>query len=515
MLKKLNNYFQKLGKAFMLPIALISAAGIFLGLSAAFSNPNIISKLPILQGAGVQNFIQYIRAITGTLFSNLPVLFAIALAIGLADDEPAIAGFSGFVGFIILNVAINFVLKTNKMLVEPDKMKQAGQAMVLGIQTLELGVFGGILTGMIVGALHNKYYNIKLPDYIGFFGGTRFVPIVTTFVFMLIGLIFPVIWPPIGNGIQAIGYGIAKLGYFGTFLFGALERLLIPFGLHHILNAMFRFTPVGGEIQVAGKTVTGALNIYFAELAAGNTNFSTEATRFLAQGKIPIMVFGLPAAALAMYHTAKEEHRNKVKGILLTGALASLVTGITEPLEFSFLFVAPVLFLIHSVLSGVSFMLNHIFKVAIGNTQGGIIDLIVFGMMQPNTKWYITLFIGILYAVAYYYIFKFIIIRFNLQTPGREEDLDIEDNDVKQVSVDERAVQIINALGGKQNIEVVNNCFTRLRVTIKDSSLINEAELKKTGAKGIIKPNENNVQVIYGPSASNIKVSVTKALKKM
>ncbi|TDT51967.1 PTS transporter subunit EIIC [Fonticella tunisiensis] len=516
MLKKLNNYFQRLGKAFMLPIALISFAGIFLGISAAFSNPNVIAKMPFLGNSTLQMIFQFTKAVTGALFGNLPVLFAISLAIGLAKDETAVAGFSGFVGYIILNVTINFVLTATKTLAPAAKMTELGQGMTLGIQTLQLGVFGGIIVGMVTGALHNRFYTIKLPDYIGFFGGTRFVPIVTTFVFSLLGLFVPVVWPPISAAIQGLGYAIANLGYFGTFLFGLLERLLIPFGLHHILNAMFRFTPVGGEMVIGGKTIAGALNIYYAQLGAGVSSFSTEATRFLAQGKIPIMMFGLPGAALAMYRTAKPENKQRIKGVLMAGALASFVTGITEPLEFSFLFVAPVLYIIHSVLSGLSFMLNHVLGVAIGNTQGGVIDLVVFGMLQENTKWYITLAIGIIYAFVYYFVFKFVIEKMNLKTPGREEDVAFEDSvGLEADDLDAKALEIIRLLGGKSNIESVNNCFTRLRVVVKDMSLVDEKGFAKTGAAGVIKPSKTDIQIIYGPSVSSIKVAVTKQLKKI
>src|SRR5699024_4949096 len=296
-----------------------------------------------------------------------------------------------------------------------------------------------------------------------------------------------------------------------------LERLLIPFGLHHILNAMFRFTPVGGEMVIGGESIAGALNIYFAKLADPNTvSFSTEATRFLAQGKIPVMMFGLPAAALAMYRTAKPENKQRIKGILTAGALASLVTGITEPLEFSFLFVAPILYLAHSLLAGLSFMLNHLFGVAIGNTQGGVIDLLVFSALQPETKLYITLLIGVAYAFIYYNVFKFLIERKDLKTPGREADFDFDEKDVviDEGNMDLRAVEIIKYLGGKENIEAISNCITRLRVVVKDMNLVQEAGFKKTGAAGVVKPSEKDIQIIYGPSVSKVKKSVDNELKR-
>lgn len=515
--KAISNYFQRLGKAFMLPIALISFAGIFLGISSAFSNPNVIAKMPFLGNNVLQLIFMFTKAITGAIFGNLPVLFAISLSIGLAKDETAVAGFSGFVGYIIMHITINTVLAHNDALALAENMREAGQGMTLGIQSLELGVFGGIIVGILVAELHNKFYTIELPDYLGFFGGTRFVPIITTLVFALVGLVLPIIWPPIGGGIQKVGFAISRLGYFGTFLFGFLERLLIPFGLHHILNAMFRFTPVGGEMVVGGESIAGALNIYFAQLADPSTvSFSTEATRFLAQGKIPVMMFGLPAAALAMYRTAKPENKQRIKGILTAGALASFVTGITEPLEFSFLFVAPVLYLLHSVLAGLSFMLNHLFGVTIGNTQGGVIDLLVFGALQPDTKWYITLLIGLIYFFVYYYAFKLIIEKKDLKTPGREANFALDEEAIvfDDSNIDLKAVEIIKCLGGKENIQTVSNCITRLRVVVKDMSLVNEDGFKKTGAAGVIKPGENDIQIIYGPSVSKVKASVDKELKR-
>ena len=430
MKQKMKEFFLQLGKSFLLPIALISAAGIFLGISSAFSNPNIVSDMPFLANNFIQGILGFTKAITGVLFGNLAIFFAISISVGLAKEEKAVSAFSGFVGYLVLHTSINYMLGCRGILAEPDMMREMGQAVTLGIQTLELGVFGGIVVGIITASLHNKYYNIKLPDYLGFFGGTRFVPIITTVVFSILGIIIPYIWPYVNTIIQSVGIGIASLGYLGTFVFGFLERLLIPFGLHHILNAMFRFTEVGGSLVVGGQEVFGALNIFLAQLSDPETiSFSTEATRFLAQGKIPIMVFGLPAAAYAMYKTAKPENRSKVKGILLAGALATFVTGITEPLEFSFLFVSN--------------------KVEIA--QSG-----------ETTK---------------------------------------------------RALSIIKYLGGKDNIEDITNCITRLRVVVKDMSKVDENAFKKyTGAMGVIKVSDKDIQIIYGPSVSQVRDEVSFAM---
>ncbi len=523
MKQKMKGFFLQLGKSFLLPIALISAAGIFLGISSAFSNPNIVSDIPFLANNFIQGILGFTKAITGVLFGNLAIFFAISISVGLAKEEKAVSAFSGFVGYLVLHTSVNYMLECRGILAEPDMMREMGQAVTLGIQTLELGVFGGIVVGIITASLHNKYYNIKLPDYLGFFGGTRFVPIITTVVFSILGIIIPYIWPYVNTIIQSVGIGIASLGYLGTFAFGFLERLLIPFGLHHILNAMFRFTEVGGSLVVGGQEVFGALNIFLAQLSDPETiSFSTEATRFLAQGKIPIMVFGLPAAAYAMYKTAKPENRSKVKGILLAGALATFVTGITEPLEFSFLFISPILFVIHAFLSGISFMMMHIFGVAIGNTQGGIIDLVVFGVMQPNTKWIYSIMLGLVYTLVYYNVFKILILKFNLQTPGREEIADINfdleplSNKVEIAQSGEttnRALSIIKYLGGKDNIEDITNCITRLRVVVKDMSKVDENAFKKyTGAMGVIKVSDKDIQIIYGPSVSQVRDEVSFAM---
>ena len=521
MKQKIKGFFLQLGKSFLLPIALISAAGIFLGISSAFSNPNIVKDIPFLANDFIQAILGFTKSITGALFGNLGIFFAISISVGLAKEEKAVSAFSGFVGYLVLHTSINYMLGYRGILAEPDMMREMGQAVTLGIQTLELGVFGGIVVGVVTAYLHNKYYNIKLPDYLGFFGGTRFVPIVITVMFAILGIVVPYIWPYVNKVIQSIG--IASLGYIGTFIFGFLERLLIPFGLHHILNAMFRFTEVGGSLVVGGQEVFGALNIFLAQLSDPETiNFSTEATRFLAQGKIPIMVFGLPAAAYAMYRTAKPENKSKVKGILLAGALATFVTGITEPLEFSFLFVSPILFVIHAFLSGISFMLMHILGVAIGNTQGGIIDLIVFGVMQPNTNWIYTILLGLAYTVVYYNVFKVLILKFNLQTPGREEVIDINSElevleDKIEVDANgeasKRAVAIIKYLGGKENIEDLTNCITRLRVVVKDMNKVDKNAFKKyTGAMGVMVVSDKDIQIIYGPSVSQVREEVSFAL---
>lgn len=520
MKQSVKDYFQQLGRAFMLPISLLAATGIFLGLAAASANPQIQEVMPFLGSDGLMYVTQLIRKVSGTLFGNIPLLFAISLALGMAKKEKPIAAFAGLIGFLVFNRSMMYVLDNTSLTLD-------AVGNVLGMRTVRMDALGGILVGLITAKIHNKYYNIKLPDAIAFFGGKRFVAIAVTVVFAILGQIVPFVWAPISGVITSVGRSISNLGYFGTFLFGFSERAVLPFGLHHILNSLVRTTEIGGVAQFGSENVTGALLIFNRYLEAGvqPDNMSiTEVTRFLAQGKIPMMVFGLPAAALAMYRTALPKNKAKVKPLLLAGALAAFTTGITEPLEFLFLFVSPLLYLFHAVMAGLSFMLGHVLHVAIGNTQGGIIDLLVFGALQPGSKWYLTVIVGIIYAIIYYNVFKWAIIKFNIGTPGRtneeseETEVEVSKKEKKNSSNNDMelmAKDIIQGLGGKANIESVENCFTRLRVDIVDMNKVDEKILKKTNPNGIIKPNEKHIQVIYGPKVNLIKDSVEDELMKM
>ncbi|SHJ87111.1 PTS system, maltose and glucose-specific IIC component [Anaerobranca californiensis DSM 14826] len=503
MKQNLKDFFQQLGRSFMLPISLLAATGIFLGLAAASANPQIQQVVPFLASSSVMYVTQLIRAISGTLLGNIPLLFAISLSLGMAKKEKPIAAFAGVIVFLVFNRSMMYVLDNTSL-----QLDAVGN--VLGMNTVRMDALGGILVGLITAMIHNKYYNIKLPDAIAFFGGTRFVAIAVTVVFAVLGQIIPFIWEPISAIITGVGTSIAQLGYFGTFLFGFLERVLLPFGLHHILNSLARTTEIGGVAEFAGETVTGALLIFNRYLETGVTPDNlplTEVTRFLAQGKIPMMVFGLPAAAYAMYKTADPAKRAKVKPLLLAGVLASFTTGITEPLEFAFLFVAPMSYLFHAVMAGISFMSMHLLGVMIGNTQGGIIDLLVFGATQPGSKWYMAIIVGVLFAVVYYNVFKWAIIKFNFATPGREENGENEDvlGDVSNKELEGLALQIIEGLGGKENIVALENCFTRLRVDVVDMTKVDERKIEKTGANGFIKPNPKHIQIIYGPKVNIIK----------
>ncbi|KGD80811.1 PTS maltose transporter subunit IICB [Pantoea agglomerans] len=525
-MKQLTSQIHAFGKALMMPISVIAAAGIFLGLAAAMQNPAVTGDA-FAQMQVPQLIIGFIRKVAGALFANLPVFFAVASAIGLAKAEKPTAAFAAVIGYIVMNVGISATLAAKGITAAtttPAALQQAGMdqtsAMMtsaeyinmLGVFTYNMSVLGGVIAGLVTVALHNRFYTQQLPTAISFFGGRRFVPIVTVICLPLIGVLLALIWPTIGDGIAWIGQMIGKSGQYGAFLLGAFERILIPTGLHHILNETVRFTPIGGMAVVDGQTVVGALNIFNASLThPGSIPDETlrTATQFLAQGKIPVMMFGLPAAALAIYHTARPEHKQRVKALVMAGALTSFTTGITEPLEFCFIFVSPVLYLLHAFLTGLSFMLMSMLHLMIGNVQGGVIDLVVFGMLGgAKTHWWWTLALGVIYAPIYYYTFRLVITRMNVETPGRES----EDEKPQQVAADERTQVIISGLGGQANIEDVDCCFTRLRVRVKEMNQVVDQTLMSTGANGVNRVSEHDIQVIYGPQVEKIANEVKMAL---
>ncbi|PEL12323.1 maltose/glucose-specific PTS transporter subunit IIBC [Bacillus sp. AFS017336] len=508
---QLWEFFQGLGKTFMVPVALLAFMGLMLGIGSSFTSPTTIETFPFLGNHVLQVIFSFMSTIGGFAFSYLPVLFAMAIPFGLVRYEKGVAAFSGFVGYVIMHLSINFYLTETNQLVAADKMRQAGQGMVMGIQTIEMGVLGGIIAGIIVYLLHNRFYSIKLPDAFAFFGGARFVPIITTLTLSIVGIIIPMIWPIFAIAITGIGTLIQKSGVFGPFLFGAGERLLLPFGLHHILVAMIRFTDAGGTEVVNGQSVSGALNIFYAQLKAG-VPFSPSATAFLSQGKMPTFMFGLPAVALAIYHTARPENRKKIKGLLISGVIATFVTGITEPIEFLFLFVSPPLYFIHVILTGLGFMVMALLHLTIGNTDGGILDFIIFGVLQGvKTKWYLVPVIGAIWFAVYYSVFRYAILKFNLKTPGREI-AEEEDQSKEQVmkGTNAQALKILTALGGKENIQSLDNCITRLRLVVDNMQMINEKVLKDCGALGVVKLDEHNLQVVIGPQVGILKSQLEK-----
>lgn len=525
-MKQLTSQIHAFGKALIMPISVIAAAGIFLGLAAAMQNPAITGDA-FAQMQVPQLIIGFIRKVAGALFANLPVFFAVASAIGLAKAEKPTAAFAAVIGYITMNVGISATLAAKGLTAAtttPAALQQAGMdqttammtsaeyIQMLGIFTYNMSVLGGVIAGLLTVLLHNRFYTQQLPTAISFFGGRRFVPIVTVVVLPLVGVLLALIWPTLGAGIAWVGEMIGKSGQYGAFLLGTAERILIPTGLHHILNETVRFTPIGGIAIVDGQTLVGALNIFNASLTHPGSvpdDALRNATQFLAQGKIPVMMFGLPAAALAIYHTARPEHKQRVKALMMAGALTSFTTGITEPLEFCFIFVSPVLYLLHALLTGLSFMLMSMLHLMIGNVQGGVIDLVVFGILGGSkTHWWWTLALGVVYAPLYYYAFRFIITRMGVETPGRES----EDEKPQLVAADERTKVIISGLGGQANIEDVDCCFTRLRVRVKDMKEVVDQTLLTTGANGINRVSEHDIQVIYGPQVEKIANEVKSAL---
>ncbi|QTO55988.1 PTS transporter subunit EIIC [Duffyella gerundensis] len=526
-MKKMASQIHAFGKALMMPISVIAAAGIFLGVAAAMQNPAITGEaFASLQVP--QLIIGFIRKVAGALFANLPVFFAVASAIGLAKAEKPTAAFAAVIGFISMHVGISATLASKGLTAAtttPEALQRAGMDQtasmmvsaeyidMLGIFTYNMSVLGGVIAGLVTVFLHNRFYTQQLPTAISFFGGRRFVPIVTVVVLPLIGVLLALVWPTIGQGIAWIGMMIGKSGQYGAFLLGTFERLLIPTGLHHILNETVRFTPIGGIATVDNQTLVGALNIFNASLTHPGTipdDTIRSATRFLAQGKIPVMMFGLPAAALAIYHTARPEHKQRVKALVMAGALTSFTTGITEPLEFCFMFVSPVLYVLHALLTGLSFMLMSMLHLMIGNVQGGAIDLVVFGILGGSkTHWWWTLVLGAVYVPVYYYGFRFVITRMNVETPGRESE---EEAKPEAVAADQRTSVIISGLGGEANIEEVDCCFTRLRVRVKEMKEVVDQTLMTTGANGVNRVSDHDVQVIYGPQVEKIANDVKNAL---
>ena len=520
---KIFGVLQRVGRSFMLPIALLPVAGLLLGIGSSFTNPTMLQAYGldsiIYQGSAIYTVLDIMNQCGSAIFGNLALLFAMGVAIGMAKKEKEVAALSGAIAYLVMNTAISAMITAQGGV---EAMPVNTTTSMLGITTLQMGVFGGIIVGLGVAALHNRFYKIQLPQVLSFFGGTRFVPIVSTAVFLVVGIAMFYIWPVVQNAITLLGDLVIRSGYVGTWIYGVTERALIPFGLHHVFYIPFWQTSVGGSAVVDGVTVQGAQNIFFAELASKSTEvFSVEATRFMS-GKFPLMIFGLPGAALAMYRTAKPEKRKVVGGLLISAALTSMLTGITEPLEFTFLFVAPAMYVVHCIYAGLAYMLMHILNVGVGMTfSGGLIDLTLFGIMQGNAKthWLWVVVVGIAYFFLYYFTFYFMITKGNLKTPGREDDDEetklFTRSDFKAktgvgpdgsgvAASDPVSAQILQGLGGKANISDVDCCATRLRVTVIDPAKVSDAMLKGSGASGVVHKG-NGIQVIYGPQVAVIK----------
>ena len=526
---KIFGVLQRVGRSFMLPIALLPVAGLLLGIGSSFTNETMLAAYGlnsvIHPGTLIYTILDVMSQTGNAVFNNLALLFAMGVAIGMARKEKEVAALSGAVAYIIMNTAIQAMINAAGGV---EAMPANSTTTMLGITTLQMGVFGGIVVGLGVAALHNKFYKIELPQVLAFFGGTRFVPIVSSIVYLVVGIAMFYIWPVVQNGIAALGALVLASGYAGTFIYGLLERALIPFGLHHVFYMPFWQTAVGGTAIIDGVTVTGAQNIFFAELASKSTTvFSVSATRFMA-GKFPFMMFGLPGAALAMYQCAKPEKKKAAGGLLLSAALTAFLTGITEPLEFTFIFVALPMYAVHCVLAGLSFMLMHILNVGVGMTfSGGLIDLVLFGVMQGNAKthWVWVVVVGAVYFVLYYIIFRFMISKFDYKTPGRDDAEEVKlytRADVNARSAasgstapagdDPVSALIVEGLGGTDNLSDVDCCATRLRCTVKDAALVKQDVLKASGASGVICKG-NGVQVVYGPKVAVIKAKLEDYLE--
>ncbi|MGN0551841.1 MAG: glucose PTS transporter subunit IIA [Oscillospiraceae bacterium] len=509
---KIFGVLQRVGRSFMLPIALLPIAGLLLGIGSSFTNPTTLETYhltSVIREGGVLYTILEIMSKTGSVvFDNLALLFAMGVAIGMAKKEKEVAALAGAISYLIMNTAISALIEVNGGV---QALPPNSTASVLGIITLQMGVFGGIIVGLGVAALHNRFYKIELPQVLSFFGGTRFVPIVCSVVYLIVGAVMFYVWQPVQTGISQLGTLVLESGYAGTWIYGIIERALIPFGLHHVFYMPFWQTELGGSMFIDGNIVSGAQNIFFAELASKSTEqFSVSATRFMS-GKFPFMIFGLPAAALAMYKASRPEKKKAVGGLLLSAALTSMITGITEPLEFTFLFAAPLMYGVHCILAGLSYMLMHIFGVGVGMTfSGGLIDLTLFGILQGNekTNWIWIVLIGLIYAAVYYLVFYFMIVKLNLKTPGREADNGevklFTRADYNKKSGDKTSMLLLKGLGGKDNISDLDCCATRLRVTVKNVDLTDEKTLKSSGASGVIRKG-NGIQIVFGPKVSVIK----------
>lgn len=523
MKERIFGILQRVGRSFMLPIAILPVAGLLLGVGGSLTNETMLETYGLLHAMGpgtIPYAIFTVMSKAGDIvFGNLPIIFAIGVAIGMAKKEKEVAALSAAIAFFIMHASINALITING---GAEGMLSGATASVCGITSLQMGVFGGIIVGLGVAALHNKFYKIELPQVVSFFGGTRFVPIISALVYTGVGILMYFVWPIIQSGIYAVGNVVLESGYAGTWIYGLMERLLIPFGLHHVFYLPFWQTALGGTMEIQGVLVEGAQNIFFAQLADPNVEqFAVSATRFMS-GKFPLMIFGLPGAALAMYRASKSEKRKEVGGLLLSAALTSMLTGITEPLEFTFLFVAPLLYGIHCVFAGAAYMLMHIFKVGVGMTfSGGIIDLTLFGIIQGNAKtnWIWVVIVGVVYFVVYYLLFYFLIVKLDLKTPGRDDNNEVKlyrrsDVEARKNKVDDLSEQICKGLGGKGNISDVDCCATRLRCTVHQAAFVNDNVLKSTGASGVIHKG-NGVQIIYGPRVTVIKSNLEAYLENV
>lgn len=494
--KNIFGVLQKVGKALMLPVALMPAAGILLGIGTMIQSTDFLGVFPTFNASWIQSIALIMSGSGDIIFINLPLIFAVGVAIGLCDGD-GVAGLATIVGFLIMNVSMGISAGVTAEIAQGNPM----YTMVLGIPTLQTGVFGGIIMGLASALLYKKFYNIELPQVLGFFAGKRFVPIITAVAGLGIGLLMVIIWPKVQNNLLSFSRGMIYTNQtVAALIFGIVERSLIPFGLHHIWYNPFWYQ-FGEYTNTAGQLIMGDQAIFMAQLRDG-VEFT--AGTFMT-GKYPFMMFGLPAAALAMYHEAREDKKKLVAGIFFSAALTSFLTGITEPIEFAFLFVAPVLFGVHCIFAGISFMVMHILNVKIGLTfSGGLIDFILFGVFPNRTKWWLVIPVGIIFALIYYFGFRLIIRKLNLKTPGRDaEEMEVDID----INGGELAKKVLEALGGRDNIKDLDACITRLRVTVVDINKVNKKIFKKLGSAGVMQIGLN-IQAIFGPKSEMLKSQI-------
>ena len=538
MKEEIFSVLQRVGRSFMLPVAILPIAGILLGIGASFTNPTTIATYGLggVLGTGtpLHALLSIMSSAGSTIFGNLPIIFAVGVAIGMAKAEKEVAALSAMIAFFVMHTSCNAMLKIGGQIladgtIAPNVL-EGTIAPSCGIMSFQMGVFGGIIVGIGVALLHNRYHKIILPNALSFFGGSRFIPIISTIVFLFVGIAMYFVWPLAQQGIFALGGLVTGTGYIGTLIFGIIKRALIPFGLHHVFYLPFWQTGVGGSMMIDGQLIQGGQNIFFAQLASPDVaHFSADATRYFS-GEFIFMIFGLPGAALAMYHCARPEKKKVAGGLLLSAALTCMLTGITEPIEFSFLFVAPALFAVQVVLAGAAYMIAHMLNIAVGLTfSGGLLDFFIFGILQgeAKTSWMYVIPVGIVYFFLYYFIFRWMILHFGFKTPGREDD----DEETKlytkadykaregaggaagsETGFDAKSAAIAKGLGSKRNITSVDCCATRLRCSVADASLVDEKLLKATGAVGVIVKG-TGVQVIYGPQVAVIKSNLETYLE--
>lgn len=516
MKKKKNfwSFFQNLGKSFMYPIALLSVCGMFLGIGSGLTDPGVIENIPFLGYKFVNLTLQFLVQIGLFGFSFLPVMFAMAIPIGMLKDKEAKAygALSAFVGFAAMHIGTSFYLAQTGQLVDPSIMNVSGQTMVLGIQSYNTSVLGGIIIGLIVYGLYDKVVNLKIPQSLGFYSGPRLVPIVTLIVCSVFGLLMPFVWPPFFNFFIKMGEWISKAGPLGYFSYAAAERVTIPFGLNHLVTSIFRFTPVGGTAIINGVEYQGTLNMFMAYVA-DNQVIPLDLAGKMEQGKLMIQ-YGLAGAALAMYHCADLKKRKSIRGLLISGVLTVIIGGVSEPLEFLFLFVSPALYGFHAVMNGLAGMILPYLGVLMGYT-GDLIQFLSFGVLRgERTGWPMAIVVMIIYFFIYYFVFKWAIKKFNIMTPGREvdEDEDIEEFTINNTLGKNTGSDMIAALGGKDNIVSLENCVTRLRLTVKDMNAINEANIKKAGGVAVVKLDATTLQIIIGTNVYSVRKEMDQVM---